>query len=149
MVSLIHTVGYGVYTDEIKLDSVDCLRKLLSFAPKLNKDLQAEMKTQGIKLPEILDDYNIFCDSNDFAGLATILRAVIFETEGVTFYADRSGSKEFILYDAMQPWAMTRRDKKMNAQTVIKILEKYLSVLTDDPPKVRMICPVTEVKTID
>ena len=127
-----HDYGIGICMDEIKIDTVERIHKLIQKAPKLSMEIAAWLSVCEIEHPTI-DDFIDF-DQDYNCGLATILKEVILEKEHIEFYCceDFEG-KKYIMYQPCYPWHMRWRDRRMTKKKVKKILSKYLKILTDEP----------------
>ena len=129
------TYGYGVRTDNIKVKSLEALQNLIALAPLAKEDFKNWFEENNIESPTIEDYYEY--DDNDGCHLAAILSMVIKETEGVEFTACNNFSdQDFLLYEPIYPWWLTQIDKTMTREKVECIIHKYLSMLTDNVPKI-------------
>ena len=127
-----HDYGIGICTDEITIDSVERIRRLILKAPKLARDIATWLINCEIEDPTI-DDYLDY-DQDYSCGIAAILREVILEKEHIEFYCcEDFDGKKYIMYQPCYPWYMRWRDRRMTRKKVEKILTKYLKILTDEP----------------
>lgn len=124
--------GYGICVSYIEVDSVERLEKLLSLAPKFHSDIQDYFKECGITEPTV-DDY-IEYDDQYCLGLATILKEVIQEAEGIELCAcDEYDGGNYLIYPPLYPWQMTEKDKPLTEELLNELFWKYVSILTDEP----------------
>lgn len=79
-----HDYGIGICMDEIVIDSVERIHKLILKAPNLAREIAAWITVCGIEHPTI-EDYLEFDQDYD-CGIATILKDVILEKEHIEFY---------------------------------------------------------------
>jgi len=130
-----HTYGYGICTDHIGECSIERLEKLLHKAPDLRDEIHQWMTESDIEAPT-WDDYMNF-DQDYYLGIATILREVIAESEGLELTAcdDFEGSK-FLLFTKAHPWELKWREKFLSEKRVAKIIGKYVRILTDQPVEI-------------
>lgn len=127
-----HSYGYGICVDEIKVDSVEKLEALLSYAPKYQQQLHRWLKECKITAPSV-DDYMEF-DQDYYLGLATLLKEVIEEADGIELCAcDDFEGASFLIYGPAYPWQMTEKDLGMTEEKIEQLFQKYVSVLTDEP----------------
>ena len=127
-----HDYGFGICMDEIHIDSVERIHKLILKAPNLARDIAAWITVSGIEHPTI-EDY-IEYDQDYNCGIAVILRDVILEKEHLEFYCcEDFDGKQYIMYQPCYPWQMKWRDRMMTRKKLKKILTKYLRILTDQP----------------
>ncbi len=125
-----HIDGYGICVDHIKIDSVDRLEELLSLAPKYRQEIHKWFKDCDIVEPTI-DDYLEF-DQDYYLGLATLLKNVIEEADGMELTAcDDFDGIDFLVYEPCYPWQMTKEDLSMTEEKVVQLFRKYVSILTD------------------
>ena len=128
-----HTYGYGIRTDDIKVKSVEALQALLALAPLTQQDFKEWFEENHIKSPTIEDYYEY--DDNDGCHLAAILRMVIMETEGVEFTACNDfEDRDYLIYEPIYPWGLTDVDRTMTKEKLEAILQKHLSIITDNVP---------------
>lgn len=124
--------GYGICVSYIEVDSVEKLEKLLSLAPKFHSDIHDYFKESQITEPTV-DDY-IEYDDSYFLGLASLLKEVIQEAEGIELYAcDDYDFENYLIYPPMYPWQMTEKYKSMTEESLNELFRKYVSILTDEP----------------
>lgn len=128
-----HTYGYGVCVDDIKCNSVDNLKTLLSFAPNYKADINKWLVQNEIDNPTLEDYYEY--DEDWCLGLATILKEVILEAEHIDLTAcDDFDGKRYLLYEPTYPWGRTKNDKAITREQLDEMFEKYVSMLTDEMP---------------
>ena len=128
-----HTYGYGIRTDDIKVKSVEALQALLALAPLTQQDFKEWFETNEIESPTLEDYYEY--DDNDGCHLAAILRMVIMETEGVEFTACNDlEDRDYLIYEPIYPWGLTDVDRTMTKEKLEAILQKHLSIITDNVP---------------
>lgn len=126
-----HTYGYGICVSEIKEYSVTRLQNLLALAPEFQKDMQQWLEESEIAEP-IFEDYLDY-DQDYRLGLATILKEVIFEAEGIELVAcDSYDSMDYLLYCPSYPWHQSGRKELSTEDEAAKLFQKYVSVLTDE-----------------
>ena len=80
-----HYYGFGICTDAIQTKDVERLQALLAKAPELEKEIQKWLTECGIEDP-VWDDYMEY-DQDYSLGLATIMKEVILEAEGIEMTA--------------------------------------------------------------
>ena len=76
-----HNYGYGIRVDDIVCSDVERLEQLLTTAPDFSAKLHGWLSETGINEP-VWEDYMEY-DQDFCLGLATILKEVIEETEGI------------------------------------------------------------------
>ena len=127
-----HTYGYGICVSHIKEQSVERLEKLLSMAPEYQKDLHTWLEDCEITEPTF-EDYLEF-DQDYNLGLATILKEVIREAEGIELEAcDDFSGNDYLLYSAGYPWYFNKVKALPTEEAAEELFCKYISVLTDEP----------------
>lgn len=129
--SIIH--GYGICTDHIKIDSIEKLEKLLSFAPETAKEIHEWFEDCEIAEPEV-DDYLSFFDYPDTGcgGLAALMQAVIKEAEDISLVAcDDSDCVQYLLFSPRYPWALNEKELQLTEETLRQIFAKHVNILTD------------------
>lgn len=80
-----HNYGYGVCVSDIKESSVERVQAMLKLAPNYNAEIQDWFEALDITAPTY-EDYIGF-DDMYCLGLATLMRTVIEEAEGIEFSA--------------------------------------------------------------
>ena len=71
-------------------------------------------------------------DEDFMLGLATILKEVISEAEGVSFTAcDDFNGTDYLIYEPTYPWNMGELEYSLSEGRVKETLQKYVSILTD------------------
>lgn len=127
-----HNYGYGICVDDIKNQDVSRLQALLDLSPEAKAKIEGWLSELEIKEPS-WDDYMEF-DQDFYLGLATILKMVIEEAEGIDLTAcDNFDSVAYLLYQPMYPWNMDDKDRGLTEEKVAEIFRRYISILTDDP----------------
>jgi len=127
-----HNYGYGVCVDDIGTQDMARLQALLGLAPRLKTKIDGWLSEQEIEEPS-WDNYMEF-DQDFYLGLATILKEVIAEAEGIDLTAcDDYEGKAYLLYQPMYPWKMGDIDCGMTEERLAGILRHYIDILTDDP----------------
>ncbi len=127
-----HNYGYGICVDDIKTQDVSRLQALLELSPEAKAKVESWLSELDIKEPS-WDDYMEF-DQDFCLGLATILKMVIEEAEGIDLTAcDNYDSVAYLLYQPMYPWYMDDTDRELTEEKVAEIFHRYTSILTDDP----------------
>ena len=127
------TYGYGVRTDNIKVKSLEALQNLIALAPLAKEDFKNWFEENNIESPTIEDYYEY--DENDGCHLAAILRMVIMESEGVELTACNDfEDRDYLIYEPIYPWGLTDVDRTMTKEKIEAILQKHLSIITDNVP---------------
>lgn len=127
-----HNYGYGICVDDINTQDVERLQALLELAPEFKAKIDGWLSEREIQEPS-WDDYMEF-DQDFQLGLATILKEVITEVEGIVLTAcDDHDSKDYLLYQPMYPWNITDADPGMTEEKVAGIFRHYVSILTEVP----------------
>lgn len=73
-------------------------------------------------------------DDDNQLGLATILRIVIEECEGIHLVAcDDFAGREYLIFHQQYPWNMNTKELAMTKERLDKLFAKYISILTDEP----------------
>lgn len=125
-----HNYGYGIQVDDIKINSVENLKKLIALAPKYEKQINEWFADCNITNPTI-DDYFDF-DQDYNLGLATLLGKVIWEAEEIGFvYCDDYDGNTFLIFAPRYPWNITEKEKNLTEKDVENIIRKYVNILTD------------------
>lgn len=97
-----HNYGYGIRVDDIVCSDVERLEQLLTTAPDFSAKLHGWLSETGINEP-VWEDYMEY-DQDFCLGLATILKEVIEETEGIQMTAcDDYNSVTYLLYQPSYP----------------------------------------------
>lgn len=126
-------IGYGICTDDIVLNSIDKLKKLLSHAPELSKKIHDWFEDCEITEPEV-DDYLSFFDAADIecGGLAALMRDVIKEAEDINLSAvDDNCCYDYLIYQPRYPWDLPEQEKALTEEKLRQIFVKYIRILTD------------------
>lgn len=127
-----HNYGYGICVDDIKTKNVSRLQALLELAPEFKAIIEGWLSELEVEEPS-WDDYMKF-DQDFYLGLATILKGVIEEAEGIDLTAcDNYDSVAYLLYQPMYPWNMDSYDRGLTEEKAAEIFRRYISILTDDP----------------
>lgn len=131
-----HYYGFGICTDDIQTKEVERLQALLAKAPKLAKKLQKWLAERGVEVP-VWDDYLEY-DQNYCLGLATIMKEVILEAEGIEMTAcDGYDSGRFLIYEPQYPWKMKPLEMQLTEDKLKALFSRYVSILTDTPIEVK------------
>lgn len=126
-----HNYGYGICTTDINEQNVDRLQELLKAAPVFRAEIEDWLIETKTETPT-WDDYMEY-DSDCYLGLATILKEVIEEAEGIELTAcDDSGGSEYLLYQAKYPWETPEKERKLTKEQLDEIFRRYVNVLTDE-----------------
>lgn len=127
-----HNYGYGIEIGKMKIESAERIAKLLEHAPILKKKIEEWLSECGIENPTV-DDYLDF-DQDYCLGSASLLRDIIYEAEGIEFLAcDDFEGMRYLIYPPSYPWSLSEKEKKITENDVMRILCKYVSIVTDDP----------------
>ena len=126
-----HIYGYGICVSDITEQSVERLETLLSMAPAYQKDIHKWLDEREVSNPEF-EDYMEF-DQDFGLGLASILKEVILEAEGVELEACNSyDGMNYLLYGPDYSWHPNKGKRLMTEKDAEEIFRKYISVLTDE-----------------
>lgn len=126
-----HIYGYGIQTSKIPVCSVENIEALLSMAPIFQSKVQAWLDELEITAPSY-EDYIEF-DQDFMLGIATILKEVILEAEGIEFTAcENFNAESYLVYEPSYPWCMPDKERTISEDAITEILQKYVSVLTDE-----------------
>lgn len=127
-----HNYGYGICVDEIDTRDVKPLGKLLAMAPKFREKIKGELSDAGIKRPT-WDDYMNW-DVDYYLGLATILKEVIEEAEGISMTAcDNYDNEKYLLYQPKYPWELADSERNLTEEQVKDIFDRYVCILMPRP----------------
>lgn len=130
-----HFYGYGIKVDEIGEISKERLKSLIDLAPVFKKRLQEQLDEMQIPDPELMDYCDAMqCANLDFAflGLASIMKYVMEEVEGLEFVAcDNFDNEHFLIFTPQYPWRMTELEKQVTEESLNDLFTKYVSILTD------------------
>ena len=125
-----HVYGYGVMLSEITNISASAVIDLVQLAPQFATDFawRSECGLNDLTL----EDFEEF-DQNLCLGLATVLKEIIEECEGIVLTAcsDFDGNK-YLLYTQEYPWRMSEPEKKLQEDDIRLLFVKYLSKITDE-----------------
>ncbi len=125
-----HTYGYGICVSDITCDSVEKLNELFHKAPGLEKAVSDWLKDCDIKEPT-WEDYMEY-DEDFNLGLATFLKEVILECEGIELTAcnDFNGGL-YLLYEPSYPWRLQKEQLNLTEERIKEIILKYVPILTE------------------
>ena len=127
-----HNYGYGIRVDDIVCSDVERLEQLLTTAPDFSAKLHGWLSETGINEPG-WEDYMEY-DQDFCLGLATILKEVIEETEGIQMTAcDDYNSVTYLLYQPSYPWELTDQERNLTEQQVAEIIGRHVRILTSKP----------------
>lgn len=126
-----HIYGYGVMLSEITNISVPAVIDLAQLAPQFATDFNAWRSECGLN-DLTLEDFADF-DQESCLGLATVLKEIIEEREGIVLTAcsDFDGN-QYLLYTPEYPWQMSELEKKLREGDIQSLFVKYLSKITDE-----------------
>lgn len=129
-----HNYGYGICTDKIKT-TPERIAKLLALAPQYRAMLHAHFADCEIDEPTV-EDYTETAgqfDGDSYCDMASLLKAVIEETEGIELIAcDDYDCRYYLIYPPCYPWQITDADKEMTEEKLRLLYAKYVNILTDD-----------------
>lgn len=130
-----HTYGYGVCLSEMEEVPAERIQELLVAAPKFADKINRRLYETGIESPGY-EDY-VGYDQDFMLGMATILKEVILEAEGIEFTAceDLDG-KQYLIYEPSYPWQITQAETGLTEERIYRMLLKYFHILTDQEPDV-------------
>lgn len=127
-----HIYGYGICVSDIEVESPDQIQELLRLAPEYEAKIRQWLEIEKIEHPTI-QDYEE-ADQDFLLGLATILKEVIEEAEGIPFTAcDDFNNSDYLLYEPSYPWYRNQSEQDLTEEKVQEILSKYVSILTNKP----------------
>lgn len=130
-----HNYGYGICTDDIVEHNVARLRTLLERAPEYHAEIQSWFAGKNIAAPT-WDDY-MDLDEDFELGLATLLKEVINEAEGIELTAcDDYDCTKYLLYQPCYPWQLTDKSRVLTEEDVRQIFHRYVGILTDTPVEI-------------
>lgn len=132
-----HDYGYGVNLYGMEFNSAERVVAVLTLAPNVLEQIKREFAENEITEPTVAD----YLEYGDFMyGMAGLLREVIEEAEGISFYASEDfDGCEYIMYPPIYPWEMQAVDQTMSKEKVEEILNKYLKILTDSHYDIEMV----------
>ena len=128
--------GYGIcVSDEIKNYSFDSVKALIAMSEKLQQELKdciddCEQESNG--------DVEEFCDllsseTEEEAGLATLLSEVIHDCEGINLLGTTdSWCNSFLILEKKNPWNYTENERHLSSEDIDEVIRQYVSVLTDE-----------------
>lgn len=130
-----HTYGYGFCLSGLEEIPAERIQELLVAAPKFADKIKQRLSESGIEEPDY-DDY-VDYDQDFMLGMATILKEVIMEAEGIEFTAceDYDG-KQYLIYEPSYPWQVTKEELGLTEERIYRMLLKYIHMLTDQEPDV-------------
>lgn len=129
-----HTYGYGVRTDDIKVKSLEALQSLVALAPQTERNFKNWFEENSIENPTLEDYYEY--EQYDTCHLASVLRLVILETEGILLTdCNNLDDEDYLVYQPLYPWELNDVDKSMTRENLESIFHKYLSIITDEIPR--------------
>ena len=125
-----HNYGYGICTADLKIDSVDRIEQLLTFAPVFHEEINDYFDDCDIQEPTI-EDYLEF-DQDYCYGIAAILKEVCEEATGIEFCAcDDFNGNCYVIYMPTYPWRMTERDQTITKEELNEIFNRFVPIITD------------------
>ena len=130
-----HIYGYGICVSEMEEIPAERIQELLVAAPKFADKINQWLSESGIEDPGY-DDY-VDYDQDFMLGMATILKEVILEAEGIEFTAcDDYDGKQYLVYEPSYPWQVTQEETGLTEERIYRMLLKYVHILTDQEPDV-------------
>ena len=127
-----HNYGYGIRVDDIVCSDVERMERLLATAPQFSAKLHEWLSESEITEPA-WDNYMEY-DQDFYLGLATILKEVIEEAEGIQMTAcDDYNSVSYLLYQPNYPWKLEEQERNLTEQQVAEIIGRYVRILTSEP----------------
>lgn len=130
-----HNYGYGIRVDDIICNDVERLEQLLTMAPEFNAKLHGWLADCEIAEP-VWNDYMEY-DQDYRLGLATILKEVIEEAEGIRMTAcDDCNSVAYLLYQPSYPWELIEQERNLTESQVAEIIGRYVQILTSAPVEI-------------
>ena len=133
-----HTYGYGICTDDIKT-TPERIEQLLLLAPEFAEKIHATLKEWEDgewKSPNATtEDYIGAAQEFDsgYYGLASLLRAVIYEAESIDLTAcDNFDCVNYLVYKPCYPWQVTEKHRDLTEDKLRDLFAKYVNILTDE-----------------
>ncbi len=130
-----HFYGYGIKVDEIGEVSNERLESLIDLAPVFKDKVHKKLDEMQVKDADLEDYCDAMYRANldlAFLGLASILKYVIQEAEGLELVAcDNYDNEHFLIFTPQYPWRMTEREKLVTEESLEDIFSKYVDILTD------------------
>lgn len=133
-----HTYGYGICTDNIKT-TPERIEQLLLLAPEYAAKIHATLtewedgEWKFVNATE--EDYLMAVEEFDsgYYGLASLLRSVIYEAEGINLTAcDNFDCCTFLVYEPCYPWQIREKNRDLTEEKLWELFDKYVSILTDE-----------------
>ena len=123
--------GYGLCVEDLEINSIERLKKLLELAPKYREEFRDFFIEKGILNPDIYD-YLATDDNEEEHGFATIIKNALEEITGIRFVdcADLDGNA-YILYEPQFQWMMNENERELTKEKLDEIFTKYISLITD------------------
>ena len=126
-----HVYGYGVMLSDFTNISIAAVIDLVQQAPHYAvgfNEWRSECELEDLTLDDLEEFDQDFC-----LGLATILKEIIEECEGIVLTAcsDFDGNK-YLLYAQEYPWRMSEAEKGLQENDIRSLFVKYLSKITDE-----------------
>ncbi len=126
-----HNYGYGILVDAIKT-TPERMENLLALAPNYRKQIHDWFEECEITEPT-MHDYREF-DQEHYLGLATILKEVIWEAEGIELLAcDNFDGMDYLIYEPSYPWQISEKSMTLTEEKLADLFRKYVNILTDTP----------------
>ena len=129
-----HDYGYGVCTSTLAEDaSFERLLNLFQKAPMIHDRFLKAFEKDGIVAPTH-KDYLEALEEHFSYGITDLLVEAIHEGEGIWFTATSDFDGEtYLIYQPSYPWNLGREELSLTQDDIDKILEEYISILTDEP----------------
>ena len=127
-----HVYGYGVMLSDFTNISMAAVIDLVQNAPQFAVGFNEWLNGRGSNDPALEDLVDF--DQDFCLGLATILKEIVEECEGImlTACSDFDGN-EYLLYAQDYPWRMSESEKELQEDDIRSLFVKYLSKITDEP----------------
>lgn len=125
--------GYGIKVSDIETESVEQLEKLLDMVPKYHAKIKEWFAECEIDKPTYSDYLD--ADIKYSLGLASILKNVILEAEGIEFTAcEDYDCNQYLVFEPTYPWDTWNNRGKcpLTEELIREILSKYVSVLSNE-----------------
>ena len=126
-----HVYGYGVMLSDFTNISMAAVIDLVQNAPQFAVGFNEWLNGRGSNDPALEDLVDF--DQDFCLGLATILKEIVEECEGIVLTAcsDLDGNK-YLLYSQEYPWRMSEAEKGLQEDDIRSLFVKYLSKITDE-----------------